>query len=91
MVRLDRVAQRIGLPIVKSQDGRARRFAAWGRDIEYTVLKTGAVRASALMDEEIMATSTESATWMQQLMRRARADQLSAANAPAVVRTRYSR
>jgi hypothetical protein len=60
MVRLTRHAQRIGLAIVKSQDGQARRFVAWGREIEYVVLETGAVRASALVDEQVMATSTKS-------------------------------
>jgi hypothetical protein len=76
---LDGVAQRIGLAIVGSQDGCARRFVAWGREIEYVALETGAVRASALVDDEVMATSTRTVEWMQQLMRRAKADQLSAA------------
>jgi hypothetical protein len=78
MAGLDRFAQRIGLVIVESQDGRARRFVAWGREIEYVVLDDGAVRASALVDEEIMATSTKSVEWMQQLMLKAKADERSA-------------
>jgi len=91
MLRLDRVAQRIGLTIVGCQDGRARRFVAWGREIEYVALDTGVVRASALVDEEVMASSTRSVEWMQGLMRRARADQLLAAAARANVpsRTRF--
>ncbi len=93
MLRLDRVAQRIGLAIVGSQDGRARRFVAWGREIEYVALETGAVRASALVDDEVMATSTRSVEWMQGLMRRAKADQLLAAAARANVpsRARFAR
>ena len=82
MLRLTRHAQRIGLAIFKSQDGQARRFAAWGREIEYVALETGAVRASALVDDEVMATSTKSVEWMQQLMLKARADQLSRTGAP---------
>ena len=86
MLRLTRYAQRIGLAIVKSQDGRARRFVAWGREIEYVALETGAVRASALVDEQVMATSTKSVEWMQQFMLKARADQLSRTAAPATAR-----
>jgi hypothetical protein len=86
---LDGVAQRIGLVIVGSQDGVARRFVAWGREIEYVVLETGAVRASALVDDEVMATSTRTVEWMQQLMRRAKADQLAAAAALAKVPSRF--
>lgn len=76
--RLDRFAQRIGLAILKSREGQARRFVAWGREIEYVVLEDGAVRASALVDDEPVATSTNSVEWMQQLMLKARADQRSA-------------
>lgn len=76
--RLDRFAQRIGLAIVESREGRARRFVAWGREIEYVVLENGAVRASALVDDERIATSTNSVEWMQQLMLKATADQRSA-------------
>jgi hypothetical protein len=76
--RLDRFAQRIGLAIVKSREGQARRFVAWGREIEYVVLEDGAVRASALVDDEPVATSTNSVEWMQQLMLKARADQRAA-------------
>jgi hypothetical protein len=86
MVRLARHAQRIGLATVKSRDGRARRFVAWGREIEYVVLETGAVRASALVDEQVMATSTKSVEWMQRLMSKARADQLSRTGTPATAR-----
>lgn len=86
MVQLARHAQRIGLATVTSRDGRARRFVAWGREIEYEVLETGAVRASALVDEQVMATSTKSVEWMQQLMLKARADQLSRTGAPPKAR-----
>ena len=89
---LDGVAQRIGLAIVGSQDGCARRFIAWGREIEYVALESGAVRASALVDDEVMATSTRTVEWMQGLMRRAKADQLLAARSRAKVpsRTRFA-